>query len=133
MGSVAFTNAKIFFAGYDISAQFNQIALAYDAESLDETTFGNSTRTRKGGLKTSRASGGGFWEAGANKIDPILFESLALEDAVVMVFAEGVTEGSTSTGSGHMFKSTLARYNLGGAVGDLLPFTLEAEGRGAGA
>ena len=80
--------------------------------------------------------------AQARVVDPILssvaqgYKNLDLvgsTDDVFMLFPAGLTEGSTSTGSGYMFKTTLARYTVGGAVGDLLPFTLDAEGRGAGA
>lgn len=132
MSSVVFKNAKIFLAGYDLSGDFNRIELSYEAESLDDTVFGANTRTHKGGLKTSRAVGSGFWQAGANAVDPALFDGVGVEDAVLMLFPDGVTEGSTSTGSGYMEKTMQARYNIGGAVGDLMPFTLEAETRGVG-
>lgn len=131
--AIVLTNAKIFLAGYELSGDLNQISLEYAAESLDATVFGNASRVRQGGLKTSRASARGFWQAGSNAVDPVLFDTIALADAVLVAFPETITEGATSTGSGYMFKVTEARYGFGGAVGDLLPFTLEAEGRGVGA
>lgn len=127
------TNAKIFFGGYEFSSKFNQVALEYGAESLDATKFGDSSRVQQGGLKTSRVTGGGFWEAGVGLVDEVMFDSIGLADAVVIVFPDAITEGATSTGAGFMFKVTEARYTLGGAVGVLTPFTFEAEGRGAGA
>lgn len=133
MSSVVLTNAKILLAGYDLSGDFNQIALEYQAESLDATVFGNTSRVRQGGLKTSRATGAGFWQAGNNAVDPVLFDNVGVDDTVLMVFPGGITEGSTSTGSGYMQKVTTGRYGFGGAVGELLPFTIEVEGRGAGA
>lgn len=131
-GTVVYKNANLFYAGYNLSGDLNSLALAYAAESLDATVFGNDTRVRKGGLKTASISGGGFWQAGSNAVDPVLFDSLALDDAVAMLFPEAITEGGTSTGSGYMLKVTQARYEFGGAVGDLLPFTVELAGRGAG-
>ena len=133
MPTNVFTNADIYLGGYRVTGDFNQIGLEYQAESLDATVFGNDTRVKKGGLKMSRVSGAGFWQAGANAVDPVFFEMVGSTDDVVMVFPNGITEGATSTGSGYMFKTTLAKYSPGGAVGDLLPFTIEAEGRGAGA
>ena len=132
MSSLVFKNAKIFLGGYDLSGDFNRIELSYEAESLDATVFGNDSRVRRGGLKTSRAAGSGLWQAGANLVDRVLFDSVGFEDAVLMLFPDGVTEGSTSTGSGYMEKTLVARYGVGGAGGDLLPVTLEAETRGAG-
>lgn len=126
-------NSKIFFAGYEFSATLNQVSLEYGAEALDATKFGDAGRVNQGGLKTSRATANGFWGAGANSVDQVLFDSMGLDDAVLMVFPDAITAGATSTGSGYMFKVVEARYTLGGAVGVLAPFTLEVEGRGADA
>lgn len=131
--SVVLTDAKVFFAGYDLSGQHNRIELTNEVEALDNTAFGQATRTRTKGLFNSRATGAGFWQAGTGNVDAVIFESLALDDAVVMLFPEAITEGATSTGSGYMFKVTESRNTLGGAVGELLPFTLDLQGRGVGA
>jgi len=129
--ALLFKNAKIFAAGYDVSGQHNQVALEYSAAALDETVFGHDSTRMKGGLKTARMSGSGFWRAGNNEVDKIFFESLSLSDIVLTLFPDGITEGATSTGSGYAFKAELLTYNpLAGEVGSLLPFTIEAEGRG---
>ena len=59
-------------------------------------------------------------------------DSHALADAVVMVFPEAIGEGATSTGSGYMMRAVELQYQHGGKVGDLHPFTVTAQGRGAG-
>ena len=133
MSTVVYKNAELFFGGVEVQGDFNEIALSLEAESLDATTFGNATRVHKGGLKDATLSGGGFWQAGANAIDPTLFESFDVTEQVISLYPDGITEGSTSTGSGYAFKAMTARYTLGGAVGSLLPFTVEAHGRGVGA
>ena len=130
--SVVFTNANIFFAGYEVDSQFNEVALEYSAESLDETAFGADTRTMRGGLKVARMTGAGFFKAGVNEVDQIWYDSHALADAVILIFPEAIGVGATSTGSGYMMKANLLRYETGGAVGEILPFTISAEGRGAG-
>ena len=129
----AFKNAKIFVGGVEVTGDFNDIALSHEAESLDATVFGNDTRVHKGGIKEASLTGGGFWQAGANAIDPTVFESFDLTEQVISVYPDGITAGSTSTGGGYAFKAMTAKYQIGGAVGVLLPFSLEAHGRGAGA
>ena len=131
--SEVFKAADIYLAGYRLSGDFNQIALEYGAESLEATVFGNDTRVMKGGLKTSRVSGAGFYQAGVGTISPVLHDLVGSTDDVLMAFPAAIVEGSTSTGAGFMFKTFTSRYTVGGQVGDLLPFTIEAEGRGAGA
>ena len=130
MSTIAFTNAQVFYAGYEFTSQMNRVELTFEVEALDNTVFGQTTRTRTGGLKNARATEAGFWTAGVGGIDDVGFNSVNLEDAVAMIFPEAITEGSTSTGSGTMFKVSQSRYTFGGAVGELLPFTLELMGRG---
>lgn len=128
--AVLFRNAQVFFAGYNVSGDLNQVALTHEAESLDGTTFGASTRTRKGGLRESTLTGAGLWQAGAQLVDPVLFDLVGSTDDVAHVFPDGITEGSTSTGSGYMLKMTEGNYRLGGRVGELIPFSFEARDRG---
>ena len=130
MATQAFINAQIFYAGYEFTSQMNRVDLTLEVEALDNTVFGQTTRTRTGGLKNARATAAGFWTAGAGSVDDVGFNSVNLEDAVFMLFPEGITEGSTSTGAGAMFKVSESRYTFGGAVGELLPFTLDVMGRG---
>ena len=124
-----FTNAEIYFGGAELTGQFNQVSLDFNAESLDETVFGLATRKKKGGLRVATATGRGFFEAAAGSIDRILYDGVGA-DEVFTVFPEGITEGSTSTGAGFSFKVTQSRLDLGGAVGEILPFSFEAQGRG---
>ena len=129
--ALLFRDARIFFAGYEPTTQFNQVALEFEAEALDETAFGDSTRKMRGGLKTARMSGGGYFAAGSNQVDPVFFESIDLSDAVVMVAADDITEGATSSGFVYGFKSNLMSYApMSQSVGELQGFTIMAEGRG---
>ena len=129
--SVVFTNAEIYLGGVEFTAQFNQVGLTYEAESLDETVFGLATRKMKGGLKHSVAQGSGFFQAdGGSAVDPIMFDGVGVSDGVLTIFPDGITEGSTSTGIGYAFKVVQTTFNWGETVGTLLPFTFEAQGRG---
>ena len=128
--STPLINAGIFLAGVNLSAQSNQVALEYSAEALDSTTFGSASRTFKGGLKVARATGAGFWVAGVGELDAIVYDEVGLSDTVFTAFPDTIVEGSTSSGAGYAFQVTVGRYTIGGAVGDLMPFAFEAEGRG---
>ena len=129
--SIVFKDAKIFFGGYEPTTQHNQISLEYEVEALDETTFGATSRSMKGGLKRARVQGGGFLKAATGNIDPIYFDSIDLADAVFMLAPEEISEGSTSTGFVYGFKADLLSFTpVTGRVGELQGFTIAAEGRG---
>ena len=131
--AILFTNAKVFIGGYDLSGDLNEVALEYGVEALDTTVFGASSRTMRGGLKTSRVTGRGFVQHGGGLVGESLFNELGQNDRLVMLFPDGITQGATSTGSGYMFKAVETQYSHGGAVGEMLSFDFAAEGRGAGA
>ena len=129
--ALIFRDAEIFFAGYDLTAQHNQVSLEYEAEALDETAFGDSTRKMRGGLKTARVTGGGYFKAATGNVDPVLFDSIDLTDAVFMLAPEAMTEGSTSTGFVYGMKSDLLNYSpMGQSVGEIQQFTFSALCRG---
>lgn len=129
--SVVFKDATLLIAGYDHSGQLNQVGVDLEAESLDATVFGNASRVKRGGLTMGRITASGFWQAGsATAVDQTFFENIAVSDVVVCAFPETITEGATSTGSGYMLKAELVRYQFGGAIGVLTPFSIEAVGRG---
>ena len=129
--AILFTNAEIYLGGVEFTAQFNQVSLTFEAEPLDETVFGLATRKMKGGLKHSVAQGAGFFQAdGGSAVDPIMFDGVGVSDAVLSLFPEGITEGSTSTGAGYALKVVQTTFSWGETVGALLPFSFEAQGRG---
>ena len=128
MATQVFDNAVLLVSGYDVSGDFNEVTLEHGAELQDETAFGDTTRIRKGGRKTTRLTGRGFWQSPTP--DQVFFDRVGDDDEVVTVFPDSVIEGSTSSGSGYAFKSVLTAYNQGGAVGTMLPFDIAAETRG---
>lgn len=130
---VVFKNAEIYLGGVELTGQQNQVGMDYSVEPLDNTVFGASTRTKTGGLRDAAARGRGFYQAGSNGVDPTLFDGVGVADAVLTVFPDGITEGSTSTGVGYSFKVTQSRLTFGATIGELLPFDFEALGRGISA
>lgn len=129
--SIVFKDAKVFYAGYELSGDMNQVAVDYSAQALDVTAFGATSRTMRGGLKVVRASGRGFYSPGNNRVDPVLFDNVGFDDGLAMMFPETITEGATSTGSGYMFRVTQSQFRQGGQVGEVHPFEFALEGRDA--
>jgi hypothetical protein len=130
MATVIYKDAKIFVDGYDVSGDHNELTLEYNSELQDETSFGDSTRIRKGGLTTVRVSGSGFWDnASDSLVSDAYFGLLGTDDKVVTLFADGISLG-TSTDKGFSFKGVISEYSVGEAVGNLLGFSVAIDGRG---
>lgn len=127
MSSLALTDAKIFIAGHDLSGQMNAVALEYSADLRDETTFGATTRINKGTLKSVVGSAEGFWDSAATtSVDPVLFARVGTSDQPVVIVPQGGTVGNVS----YLFRAIHTEYTVGGADGDLLPFSVAMEGNG---
>ena len=66
-------DAKLYTAEFDLSGDMNAIALNYAAELQEDTAFGDTTRSRAGGLKTISFTADGFWSGGDGLVDEVLF------------------------------------------------------------
>lgn len=131
MTTVHFRNAIILVDGYNLSGDHNSVGVDMKAEILDETSFGDSTRIHKGGLVVTDITGKGNWEGASGHVDRILFDLVGLDDKIVSLFPNGITEGASSgAGRGYAMKGVVESYNIGGEVGTLLPFNMAVRGRG---
>lgn len=127
MSSQVLTDAKVLVAGHDLSGQMNAVALEYAAEMKDATTFGQTTRINKGGLAAVTASMAGHWDSSATTaVDPVLFARVGTSDVPATIVPQGFTIGNTA----YLFRAIAANYQLGDAVGEILPFSVEMEGAG---
>lgn len=126
MANIVLTDAKIFIAGHNLSGQMSATALDYAADMKDATTFGATTRTRAGGLKSVVGSHQGLWDSSATTaVDPVLFARVGTEDVPVVIGPSG------SVGDiAYMMRAVHAEYTVGGQVGELLPFSVSMEGSG---
>ena len=132
MASVIYKDAKIFVDGYNLSADHSELSLNYSAEMQDETSFGDSTRIRKGGLQVVQVSGSGFWDnASDSLVDDCFFGLMGTDDKTITLFPHGITAGaSTLPGKGYAFKGVVSEFSWGDSVGSLLTFNITIEGRG---
>ena len=133
MATIVYKNAVVILNGLAMQGSLNELSVEYSAELLDETCFGDDTRVRKGGLFMASISGRGHFEGGTGEIEQVLFSNVGLDDVIISVYPDAVTEGSITTGMGYAMKGMLETFTLGEAVGNLLAVTFAANSRGIAA
>lgn len=131
MATLVYTDAKLLLGGYNLSADHNELSLDYAADMLDVTVFGDDTRSRQGGLDSASISGTGFWNGGHGNADDALFGFVAATKVPLVIFANGITEGTT-TDKGYAFEAVVESYNLGTSVGEMMTFDLSVQSAGVG-
>jgi len=123
MASQVLTNTKVWVDQYDVSGQLNAVAVEYGVDALDETTFGDDTRTNTAGLKTTTMSHEGYWAAGT---DEAIFNSIGNGSTVVTIAGAGSAVGDDA----YLAQTLSTTYSPGAAVGELLAFTVDMEAAG---
>lgn len=118
MATIVFKDAVMLIDGSSLETALQELNVEYGAEMLDATVFGLNTRTNKGGLYTGSMSGRGIFKTEVN-VEGVFFGKNGLDGSVCVVFPEGVTEGSGSTGRGVAMLGVVEQFDLGGAVGTL--------------
>lgn len=121
-------DCKLFVDGWDLSGDHNAIALNHAAEILDTSTFGDTTRTRIGGVKTLDFAHEGLWNGGVDKIDEVLFGRIGLSDVPVTIAPKQTASPAGTEGeTGFFFNSLHAEYSFGGVFGEMLAFNVSGE------
>ena len=115
-------DCKFWYGGFDLSGDMNAMTLRIASELQETTRFGNSTRTRIGGLKAILANAEGLWNGGDGAVDDVLFDNLAAKQPVTICATDGA-DGEPA----FAFQAITGNYETGGAVGEVLPFSVEAE------
>jgi hypothetical protein len=131
MAELVLKNTKIYFKGYDLSGQMNNVSLTMNSEMLDKTTFGSSFRKRKHGMKSLELTGSGFWDASSNNNMPddvIHPEVGSTNEEVMTVNPEGIPNSLAVITQG-----IVASYSPGGSIGELMGFDFAAQSFGAAA
>jgi hypothetical protein len=131
MAPYVLLNSKLWVDGIDMSGYKNRIALNAARALREDTRFGMSGMSRKGGLRETTLRTAGFWDTASTTFEPDkpYADDIGVVDVPVSVAPESGAEG----GTGFLFRSSIARYELGAQVGDMLAFTVEAsESGGAG-
>lgn len=119
------TNVRLFVGGADLTSRSNKVEWAAAVEDKDSTNYGsNAWKERIGGLGEFTVMGAGQWEAGdSTKIDDVAFAAMGAANAVT------TCPSGAAVGNVAWLANTIGeKYNLGGPVGDVAPWTLEAPG-----
>jgi hypothetical protein len=120
-----FKDVKVYAHGYDLSGDLNACAFEYGADMLDGTKFGHGTRVNSPGLATARLSHEGHWRAnGTDAPDDVIFPRIGTANVIATVSPQTGAVGEVA----YFFQAVHSEYSLGGAIGDLLPFSVVAEG-----
>ena len=126
MGTFAANNITTWFGGYDMTTDLSQTTMPIEFEALDSTVFGpvgqRTARSRRGGLEDVSSQVAGFWQAD-NALDETLFDSLGGATQVITHSHDGA-EGSPA----YFYQARSFSYQLFGEVGQLVPFSLTAQG-----
>lgn len=129
MATIVLTDAYISFgtAGV-IDADSNQVTLNYQAETVDDTAFGDSTRSNKGGLKVWDAQVTIIQNFASGEIDSKLFPLVGTTATLAIRPTSSAKGGSNPEYTG---TALFADYSiLGTNVGDLTQSTISFRSAG---
>lgn len=116
-------DGKLWAGKYDLSGDLNEIRYNGTAEILNATVFGNATTKNAIGLYQVQATASGFANFADNEQDEIVYGHLGSSGFPVTICGQNTpAEGEPCV----FFNATQGAYTLGGAHGQLLPFSFEA-------
>jgi len=124
--TITYKNAMLVVNNVDLSGNIGSLSLSYEAESLDETAMGLTSRKFKGGLKVHRVEALFFQKFSC--VDATLFGLVGCQTSVE-IRACNACSGADNP----VFEATymLRSYPLlGGKVGDLLSASVVFEPAG---
>lgn len=116
----------------DISATLTELAVEMSAELVDQTTMGNTYRLKAASLFTSRVTGKGLFNTTGMPTrlnQSFLWDQMGTDDVCVLLFADGITEGSTLM-RGYAMRGVVGQMNFGGTIGEMLTLDFAIEHRG---
>lgn len=130
MASQKFTDAFVSINSVDLSAWVKEVNLTYEAETLDETAMGDTTRKNKGGLLNWSYEITFKQDFAASAPDVSLFSLVGSTAATIVRPVNGTSVGATNpnyTGTG-----LIQSYKpFGQGVGDLAMASVSIVSAGA--
>lgn len=122
MAKFVLKNVRMFAAGADLTTRSNRVEIGMEAESKDATSFvasGDVWHEELAGIRTSTITGAGQWEAGdASMVDDSAFATHGSIIPVTIAPATAV-DGAIA----YMTAANRTAYQLGGALGDVVPWS----------
>lgn len=125
MSSSVLTDCKLYVASFDMSGDMNALALTNSAEMKDGTTFGQTTRINKAGLKSIVAQHEGLWDSdGTDEPDDVFFSRVGTANIPVTISPQTGADGEVA----YIFRAVHSEYAPGAQVGELFAFSVSMEG-----
>ena len=116
MATFVLTDAVITIDGTDLSDHGNQVSVSYEAESQDDTAFGDDTRSNAGGLKAWSMDITFLQDFAASNVDATMFP---LVGTTVTVAVRGDSAAISATNPSYTGTGLIQSYSpFGNAVGD---------------
>ena len=118
-------DARVFLGGYEYTSFSNSLSTDYGVEVLDETVFGDTTRTNIAGLRTFAFTMSGYRDDGGSTpfgdAGGTAYSRIGAAREVFSFAPVGTSDGQRS----FTIRGVNGTYTpLSGTVGDLLPFEL---------
>ena len=119
MATFVLTDGRLFLGGFDLSSHVQSMTLDLTADEVDVTPINSGGfRSKVAGLSDATLAANGFFEAGTDKPDALLGVSAGAE-------LIGTVSATSSAGDNAYFlKSRQFSYQIGGAIGDAMPFSI---------
>lgn len=117
MAKFVATDYDISVGGSDFSSSLAAVTLDLSAEEQETTAFGDTSRTRIGGLKDAEVSLDFHQDFGASSVDATLFPLLG---GTVEIIIKPTSGSVTSTNPSYTFTCLVTEYQpFASSVGDL--------------
>jgi hypothetical protein len=123
MAAQVIMNCKLWLGAYDLSGHINSIAFALRLPTVDATTLEDTWTKALPTTKGVSIQMEGFWSAGTGEPDDVMFAALGVTDTPV-TFAVSPSVGATA----YTFLASVGTYTPGGSFGEMLKFSVAAEG-----
>lgn len=121
-------DVHFWFAQYALRGQANSCALQDAMDIAECTVFGDVAKRRVGTMYNPTVGLEGYYGASAALIEAPVAANMGVANVPVSVAPLGNTVGMRA----YLMRAINGSYNFGGAVGELNPFSFEAEGSDGG-
>lgn len=128
IATFSFTDAYLTVNATDLSNDASSLTLELSADELEDTAFGDTYKSRIGGLKDSSWSVDFNQDFAASQVDATLFPLLG---TVVTVAAKPVNTTTASTNPQYSGSALISQYSpFGNKVGELAAVSVQWPGAG---
>ena len=126
MATQVFKNARFDVNGVALACNMSQLALSYEAESLDETPMGLNSRVKRGGLKMQTVDATFFQSYAC--VDATLFGLVGCQTCIEIRVCNACSGADNPVWEGTFLLQSYPPF--GGAVGDILQTAVRFEPAG---